>query len=95
MDFSIALTVLVRGVTGGGGGPRSAFLGAGGRRGGGGSEVGGVSSTSTGLLGAFSTLRATTGGIWPVPLGDRSGSQELDTLKTVANAGARQFEEPF
>ena len=29
------------------------------------------------------------------PLADRSGSQELDTLKTVANAGARQFEEPF
>ena len=32
---------------------------------------------------------------YPYPLGDRIGSQELDTLKTVANAGARQFEEPF
>ena len=29
------------------------------------------------------------------PLADRSGSQELDTLKTVANVGAWQLEEPF
>ena len=47
------------------------------------------------LLKAFSTLRATTGCFFPCPLYDRSGSQELDTLKTVANAGARQLEEPF
>ena len=52
-------------------------------------------STTSSTGRAFSTLRATTGCFFPCPLYDRSGSQELDTLKTVANAGARQLEEPF
>ena len=54
-------------------------------------------SLSLDLLAPFSTLRATTGhrGYMACPLADRSGSQEIDTLKTVANVRTRQFEEPF